>query len=190
MNILEIPVNIQYKLKNPYNLGLLAAEIMQRYSQDPKKQTGAAIIRDYNILGLGSNIYPYKRLLTPDDIVALRSNNFNNEYRFHLEHAERNAIAFAIRNGNYLKDTTLAVTYTPCVDCANSICNFGITRVIDASIPNFTHPRWGAGWQYTIGELFPKCGVEYINHEVDPGIRDKVLFGLERLIDKYYKHTR
>ena len=44
MNRLEIPSNIQLKMRTPYDLGLISAEIMQRYSHDPKKQTGAAII--------------------------------------------------------------------------------------------------------------------------------------------------
>ena len=56
MNKLELPSNIRLKLTTPYDLGLIAADIMRNYSHDPKKQTGAAIIdTEYNIYGLGSN---------------------------------------------------------------------------------------------------------------------------------------
>ena len=68
MNKLELPSNIRLKLTTPYDLGLIAADIMQNYSHDPKKQTGAAIIdMEYNIYGLGSNTYPYKKELTEAD---------------------------------------------------------------------------------------------------------------------------
>ena len=68
MNKLELPSNIRLKLTTPYDLGLIAADIMQNYSHDPKKQTGAAIIdTEYNIYGLGSNTYPYKKELTEAD---------------------------------------------------------------------------------------------------------------------------
>ena len=46
------------------------------------------------------------------------------------EHAERNAIAFAARHGVALEGTEMYVTHMPCVDCAKSIINAGITRVI------------------------------------------------------------
>jgi deoxycytidylate deaminase len=191
MNLLEVPIDIRCKLTTPYDLGLIAAEIMQNYSHDPKKQTGAAIVdKSYNIYGLGSNTYPHGKTVLFRDQELLKSNNFDNEHRFRLEHAERNAIAFAVRNENPLKNTTMSVSYTPCVDCANSICNMGITELVDASVPNFTHHRWGAGWEYVVKDLFPRCGVKYLNYVVDPKVKDKVLFSLEQLIDKYYVHSR
>lgn len=191
MNKLKIPHYIQLKLVTPYDLGLIAANIMQNYSHDPKKQTGAAIIDDnYNIYGLGSNTYPYKKQLTEEDKELLKSNSFDNEHRFRLEHAERNAIFFALRNGNNLSDKIMTVSYTPCVDCANSICNSGINTLVDASIPNFEHHRWGAGWRYVVEDLFPRSGVKYINYKVDPKVEDKVKFTLENLIDRYYQQAK
>jgi len=191
MNLLEAPLCVRTKLKNPYDLGLIAAEIMQRYSHDPKKQTGAAIIdKNYNIFGLGSNTYPKGKVVLFKDQELLKSNNFDNVHRFRLEHAERNAIAFATRNENPLHGTTMTVSYTPCVDCANSICNAGITELVDASVPDFSHHRWGAGWEYVVKDLFPRCGVRYENYTVDPNVKDSVLFVLENLIDKYYTHSK
>lgn len=190
MNKLEVPSSIRLKLVTPYDLGLISAEIMQSYSYDPKKQIGAAIVdTDYNICGLGSNSYPHNKKLTELDKELLASNNFDNEHRFRLEHAERNAIFFALRNNNPLWNTIMAVSYTPCVDCANSICNSGISTLIDASIPNFEHHRWGTDWKYVVQDLFPRCGVQYKHYEVDLKIKDKVKFKLEKLIDNYYNHS-
>lgn len=191
MSILNIPSNIKLRLKSPYDLGLIVADIMQNYSHDPKKQTGAAIIDDeYNIYGIGTNAYPFDKSLLEKDKVLLNSNNFDNIHRFRLEHAERNAIFFALRNGNPLFNTIMSVSYTPCVDCANSICNSGIKTVVDGSVPDFTHHRWGTGWEYVVNDLFNRTGIKYLNHKVDPKVKDKVLFSLENLIDKYYQHTK
>lgn len=187
MDLLEIPSRVRLKLSTPYDLGLISAEIMQRYSHDPKKQTGAAIVdNSYHIYGLGSNTYPYKKELTEEDKVLLASNNFDNEHRYRLEHAERNAIFFATRHNNPLENTIMTVSYTPCVDCANSIVNSGIGEVVDASVPDFTHHRWGASWKYVVNDLLRRSGVLYKYYVVDQKTKDKVLFDLEKLIDRYY----
>lgn len=190
MNRLEVPSAIRLKLTTPYDLGLIAADIMQHYSHDPKKQTGAAIIdTNYNIYGLGSNTYPYKKQLTEEDKELLKSNCFDNEHRFRLEHAERNAIFFALRNQNPVFNNIMTVSYTPCVDCANSIVNSGLGCVVDASTPDYTHHRWGAGWKYVVEDLFKRSGIKYLNYKVDPKVKDKVLFSLEQLIDRYYTRS-
>lgn len=55
------------------------------------------------------------------------------------EHAERNAIAFAAREGIRLKDTDVYCTHAPCYDCARALVNVGI-RSIAYSIPyRLTH---------------------------------------------------
>ena len=75
MNLLEVPISIRANLTTPYDLGLIAAEIMQNYSHDPKKQTGAAIVdKSYNIYGLGSNTYPHGKTLLFRDQELLKSN--------------------------------------------------------------------------------------------------------------------
>ena len=45
------------------------------------------------------------------------------------EHAERNAIAFAARYGLALEGAEIHTTHSPCLDCARSIINAGLTRV-------------------------------------------------------------
>jgi len=46
-----------------------------------------------------------------------------------VEHAERNAIAFAARYGNALEGAWLTCTHAPCLACAKSIINAGIIGV-------------------------------------------------------------
>jgi len=46
------------------------------------------------------------------------------------EHAERNGVAYAARLGLALEGSTLYVTHAPCYDCARSIINAGVERVL------------------------------------------------------------
>lgn len=46
------------------------------------------------------------------------------------EHAERNGIAWAARNGVRLEGCELHVTNMPCLECAKSVINAGVGRVI------------------------------------------------------------
>jgi len=48
------------------------------------------------------------------------------------EHAERNGVAYAARLGLALEGSTLHVTHAPCYECARSIVNAGVERVIFA----------------------------------------------------------
>ncbi len=44
-------------------------------------------------------------------------------------HAEQNCLGFAARNGIQTEDTTLFVTYSPCLACAKLIVSCGISTV-------------------------------------------------------------
>lgn len=66
------------------------------------------------------------------------------------EHAEKNAIAWAARNGVRLEGAEMHVTNMPCKSCAMSIINAGIVRVM------YTLP-----YRLTAGvELLQSAGVE------------------------------
>ena len=45
-------------------------------------------------------------------------------------HAEANAIAYAAKDGIALRDTTMYITTSPCVECSKLIIQAGITKVI------------------------------------------------------------
>lgn len=46
------------------------------------------------------------------------------------EHAERNAIAWAARNGVKLEGAEMHVTVSPCLSCAMTIVNAGVVKVM------------------------------------------------------------
>lgn len=45
------------------------------------------------------------------------------------EHAERNAIAWAARHGLALEGTEVHVTHMPCLACARTLVNSGVTKI-------------------------------------------------------------
>jgi dCMP deaminase len=59
-----------------------------------------------------------------------------------MEHAERNAIFAAARQGRALSGATIASTFFPCIDCARAIVQTGITRLLSPE-PELDDPIWG-----------------------------------------------
>lgn len=73
------------------------------------------------------------------------------------EHAERNAIYLAAKNGAPLKGCTMYVPWFPCMDCARGIVQSGISRLV-AYRPDLSDPTWGG--QFTTAlVLFEEAGV-------------------------------
>ena len=62
-----------------------------------------------------------------------------------MEHAERNAIFAAAREGRALAGATLATTFFPCIDCARAIVQSGIARLLSPE-PALEDPIWGASF--------------------------------------------
>ena len=66
------------------------------------------------------------------------------------EHAERNAIAWAARNGVRLEGAEMHVTSSPCLACAMAVINSGIVRV-----------RWKHQFRDKAGiELLTEAGID------------------------------
>lgn len=60
----------------------------------------------------------------------------------YIEHAERNAIYKAVREGIPTGGMTLVTTWSPCSDCARAIIQCGIVRVVQHEAIDTTG-RWG-----------------------------------------------
>jgi dCMP deaminase len=73
------------------------------------------------------------------------------------EHAERNAIYNAARQGVSLSGCRMYVPWFPCIDCARAIVQVGILELI-AIKPDVDDPQWGAGFHAAI-ELFEEVGL-------------------------------
>jgi dCMP deaminase len=69
-----------------------------------------------------------------------------------MEHAERNAIYAAARNGRGLEGATIATTFFPCIDCARAIVQSGIATLV-APEPAYDDPVWGAAFPRSVAIL-------------------------------------
>lgn len=108
------------------------AEKVAEWSKDPSTRVGAVIVKDRRILATGYNGIPSKILdddRTSDRIWKLAV----------TIHAESNAILNAAKNGTAIIDSTLYCTLFPCSQCAASIIQSGIKRVV---APAKTPPLW------------------------------------------------
>lgn len=59
-----------------------------------------------------------------------------------MEHAERNAIFAAARQGRPLQGATIASTFFLCIDCARAIVQTGIARLV-SPVPALDDAVWG-----------------------------------------------
>ena len=62
-----------------------------------------------------------------------------------MEHAERNAIFRAARQGQALLGGRIASTFFPCIDCARAIVVSGLKTLVTYS-PPLDDPVWGASF--------------------------------------------
>lgn len=93
-----------------------------KLSHCKRKQVGALIVRDRMIISDGFNGTPSgydNECETPD-----------NETKWHVLHAEANAILKVARSTQSCDDATLYVTLSPCKECSKLIHQSGIKRVV------------------------------------------------------------
>ncbi|MBL1240246.1 MAG: dCMP deaminase [OCS116 cluster bacterium] len=96
------------------------------WSEDPHFKVGAVIVGFSNeIISTGYNGFPRG----VDAGQEVRFNRESGEKFFWMEHAERNAIYNAARNGVRLQDCKIYINRFPCADCARAIIQTGITKI-------------------------------------------------------------
>jgi dCMP deaminase len=114
----------------------IAKELSQR-SKCASRQVGCIIVHDNNILSIGingspsgSNLCQNLNSICPRKKLGFKSGE-GVEY-CPAQHAERNAITRAAKKGVSLNNSTLYLwaTVTPCQQCAGSIINSGISRIV------------------------------------------------------------
>lgn len=109
------------------------AHVVKKRSTCIRRQVGAIIVRDKQILSTGYNGAP-KGLAHCLDIGCKRQKlGIKSGERHELcraIHAEQNAIVQAAHNGISIKDSTIYCTTMPCVLCAKMIINAGIKRIV------------------------------------------------------------
>ena len=98
-----------------------------------RRQVGALLVKDRNILATGYNGVP-SGITHCEAAGCLRERlNVPSGERHELcrgLHAEQNAIIQAAKHGTNIDGATLYCTTMPCIICTKMIINAGITRVI------------------------------------------------------------
>jgi len=150
-----------------YFLGLAAVASFR--SKDPSTQNGACIIdpNSLNVLSLGYNGFP--RGCSDYEFPWGREGEHSETKYPYVEHAERNAIYNAVRNGTKLDGAVMYLYsekgYYPCEDCARAIIQSGIKAVIMGFAIDANTDKWD--WGPTLRmfkaaniELCVMCGCE------------------------------
>lgn len=109
------------------------ARLVARRSTCLRRQVGAVLVKDKNILATGYNGTP-SGLRHCSEVGCLRQlQNVPSGERHELcrgLHAEQNAIIQAAKHGTNISSADLYCTNTPCVICSKMIINAGIRRVV------------------------------------------------------------
>lgn len=135
----------------------LAAEAATS-SPDTSKKVGCVITdRDGRIIVTGFNALPDGCFTTPEKLCRPE------KYKW-TEHAERRALNHAARHGIAVDGGSVHVTYFPCHECARSMVDSGIRRVV-SPLPDCTHATWGESWRTAI-RIFQEAAVELTFMEV------------------------
>ncbi len=112
------------------------ANVVAQRSKDPSTKVGAVLVSsDNSVLGVGYNGFPRgvsDYYLKPDKINGKYDRYNRNVKLLFTEHAERNCIYNAARNGIKLEGCKIYLSTKgyPCADCARAIIQCGIIEVI------------------------------------------------------------
>lgn len=105
---------------------LQMAEIWAKNSYCKRKQVGALIVKERQIISDGFNGTP-----AGFENICENENNITKQY---VLHAEANAITKVAKTNNSSENATLYVTTSPCIECSKLIIQAGIIRVVFAEL--------------------------------------------------------
>jgi len=137
-------------------------DLVATWSKDTSTQVGAVIVDNENtILSVGYNGFPRG----VDDSIEER---FERPQKYmYTEHAERNAIYNAVRDGLQLKGAKIYIPWCSCSDCARAIIQSGIKTVVMRE-PDYDVPKWGEHFKIAI-EMYNESGVKVIYYNDEKG---------------------
>lgn len=116
-------------MKEKYvNYFIKIAEETAKLSYAKKLQVGAIIVRGERILSLGYNGTPTGWYNACEDIIDNGTNIYMTT-KPEVIHAERNALDKLAKSTESSDGAVLFSTHSPCIECAKSIYNTGITKV-------------------------------------------------------------
>jgi dCMP deaminase len=94
------------------------------WSEDRSTKIGAVLVKNNRVVAVGYNGMP----TGVNDDLNERHERPTKYYYF--EHAERNVIYTAARNGIVTEGATLYTTGVPCADCARGVIQAGISDIV------------------------------------------------------------
>ena len=116
------------------------ADEVATWSKDPGTKVGAVLVLDRRIIATGYNGFPQGIV---DTIERYSDRATKLAYTVH---AEVNAILNAAKNGATTNGSTLYVTFSPCVSCATSVVQAGVSTVICPCVSTAPE-RWRDSFQ-------------------------------------------
>ena len=123
------------------------AQFFSQWSKDTTKVGAIVVTEDYfDLLTHGYNGVPHGVNDLPERYVRPEKYSW-------IEHAERNALNKAARRGVSLKNGILYTTLYPCVECARSIIQVGIKRIVTPYPDSDNHPTYKNQWDI-VNQLF------------------------------------
>lgn len=140
-------------MKNWDSLFLNLANHISSWSKD--KSVGVAAIitsKDNRILSVGYNGFP----------TGCNDNKKNRHIKpqkyLWTEHAERNAIFSAAKNGININNSIIYLNWYPCADCARAIIQSGIKKII-CPPPDYKNLNWGNQFKVST-KMFKECKIK------------------------------
>lgn len=116
---------------------LAMAKAFAVHSTDRSRTVGCVIAtRNGEVLTAGYNAFP-----AGVDVTVEARHDRPAKYLW-TEHAERNAIYSAAKQGIALAGSTAYVPWFPCMDCARALIQSGVVRLVAYS-PDFEDTKWG-----------------------------------------------
>ncbi len=135
------------------------AELASKRSTCLRRQVGAVIVKDNQVLATGYNGAPKGLPNCCDLNECLRQKmNIPSGERHELcraVHAENNAITQCAVNGVSCKGGTIYVTASPCIMCLKQIINAGILKIVALEIYPDEMSR----------EMLEACNIEFVKYE-------------------------
>lgn len=134
----------------------LANYFAETFSKDTSTKVGAILLAPdtMQILSTGYNGMP-----RGFDETRMERWERPKKYMY-VEHAERNAIYNACRNGTPLEGSIAFVTMFPCADCMRGLIQSGVKTIVTRK-PNIDCDRWGSHFNASL-EMAHECGMELV----------------------------
>lgn len=144
------------------SLFMSVAMMFSMRSPDTSTRVGCVIVDPHNtMMSMGYNGWPRGiQAFENDDSRFQRPEKY-----MWFEHAERNAIYNACRNGTPLNNCSAYVTLLPCADCTRAIIQVGINKVIydeaSTEIMRSKVSTWEESHKVSM-QMFSEAGIEII----------------------------